>query len=73
MYGENVRFYSANELIQDALWKDLVPPRTIGKIETTERIARVESSSEDDLPFNPRFRIVLSLERIGGGGVFGVY
>jgi len=63
--GQEIKFYSRDEIYDDLQWKNLAPPPSIGRITPNAKEygkMKTELSSKQH-QFNPRFRIMLSVEK----------
>jgi hypothetical protein len=65
-----ISFYPKRELINSNYWQDLAPPAAIGRIPPFEELRFTQSPPANTTSFNPRFRILLSVERRPGGRLF---
>jgi len=65
-----ISFYPAEELTNRNYWRDLAPPAAIGRISPVEEPGFIESPQATSTSFNPRFRILLSIERRVRGQLF---
>jgi hypothetical protein len=63
-FGSSARFYSEVELTNKEVWKDLVPPAAIGRIDPFRSYINDAASSDIKEPtFTPAFRILFPIER----------
>jgi hypothetical protein len=65
-----INFYPKRDMINSNYWQDLAPPAAIGRIPPLQEPRFSQSPPDTTTTFNPRFRVLLSVEHRPGGRLF---